>query len=98
MTTDHVSTSGSISTPQGVRDNSAKKQPPKLWVWVSIAIAIATVVIVCVAQIVDTSPIELAVEIEPALLDPFNQRLHAADGVATENQAYLNNLWARMTR
>ena len=98
MNTDHIPASGSTSMPKGVRNHSAKKPLPQRWVWVSVAIAIAIAVIVCVAQIADTPPIEVAVEIEPAVLDPFNQRLHAADSVTTEKQAYLNNLWTRMTR
>ena len=98
MNTDHIPASGSASTPKRVRDHSAKKRLPQLWLWVSVAIAIAIVVIVSVAQIADTQPIELAVEIEPAVLDPFDQRLPADDHLATEKQAYLNNLWARLNR
>lgn len=86
--------------PQGVRDHSAKKPRPHLLAWVSVAIsiALALVVIDSVAQIADTQPIKSAVEIEPVVLDPLNQRLHADGSFATEKQAYLNNLWISMTR
>ena len=95
MITVHIPPSGSPSIPKEVQTYSATKPPPLLWVWASIGIAL--VVILFVAQRADTLPIDLAVEIEPAVLNPFNQRLQQADSLATEKQAYLNNLWLRMT-
>ena len=93
-----IDVSRSTSIPPGVRNHSAKKPRSHLWGWVCIAIALPVVVVLSVAQSADTRPIKSAVEIEPAVLDQFNERLNAARGFATEKQAHLNNLWIRMTR
>ena len=85
------------SMPEGLGTGSAKLQHPLLWA--SLAFAIAVAIVFAVALITgDGLPANWSVvEIEPAVIDPFNQqKLAEAPGSTTEKQAYLNNLWTRM--
>ena len=89
---------GSLPMPEGLHTRFRKTPHPLLWV--SGALAIATIVF-AVALIAGTlMPSDMiAIEIEPAVIDPFaQQNLEDAASLATETQAYLNNLWPRMTR
>ena len=98
MNTVHFPASGSTSIPKGVRTRSAKTPHPLLWVSGAFAIAISVFAVALIAG--NLLPSDLtAVEIEPAVIDPFNQqKLDEASSLATQKQAYLNNLWPRIIR
>lgn len=86
---------GSTPMPRGLRTRSAKTPHPLLWV--SGAFAISMIVFAGALVAGTLMPTDLtAVEIEPGVIDPFNQQnLDDAARLATEKQAYLNNLWPR---
>ena len=73
MNTAYFPVSGSTSVPQGLRTRFAKTPHPLLWVSGAIAIAIIVFTVALIAGKLLTSD-AIALEIEPAVIDPFYQQ------------------------
>lgn len=76
MNTVHFPASGSTSMPRRLRTRSAKTPHPLLWVSGAFAIAILVFTVALIAGKLltrDAIAVEIAVEIEPAVIDPFHQ-------------------------